>query len=126
MPTAVQVDHLAAALAAVDIAANPRRRRVTEDDIDRVNNAFGGLTPLQCLQRICNKLQLEGPFDSVSQCKRALQGVHIHILDFVNGRLQPLADLAALRRRCKEIGYFPRQQAKSEGLRGLLHHLSGR
>lgn len=70
---------------------------------------------------------------SGTQCKRLLGSVYIHISDYVEGRYDRTEEAASpeehaqvcrhLRVRIREVGPFPREQARTDGLRALLRTL---
>jgi hypothetical protein len=105
----------------------PRRKVMTSENMAIVEGFLEGSTPREALVKVCRRLCpdfREGM--SVTAMKKLLSSVYIHILDFVQGRDHLVQrNLSGLRARCKKLGYFPREKAKSEGLRGLLKVLLG-
>ena len=101
-----------------------QRQRLSEENVATVIWRFGNRTPLEILREMVRDLCPErGVPNSVTQGKDMLRGVYIHIADYARGDFTLLPDMAALRRRCREIGCFPRKRAKTEGLKFLLRKL---
>ncbi|KAG6289710.1 hypothetical protein E4U45_007537 [Claviceps purpurea] len=88
---------------------------------------------LDVLQRLCEKLEITPMPQSITACKKAIKGVYVNIVDFIDCErtgepIHKFASLGHLRRYTKKTGkYFPRKQAKrSLLLRFLLQVLFGR
>eukprot|EP00005_Dracoamoeba_jomungandri_P008157 CAMPEP_0174270950 /NCGR_PEP_ID=MMETSP0439-20130205/46344_1 /TAXON_ID=0 /ORGANISM="Stereomyxa ramosa, Strain Chinc5" /LENGTH=94 /DNA_ID=CAMNT_0015360647 /DNA_START=391 /DNA_END=675 /DNA_ORIENTATION=- len=86
----------------------------------KVDAHFSKRDKLDVLQEICNNLLGECG-DSVSACKRLLDGVFVNIFDYVEGNYKDVFDSKkALLKRCKKVGFYPKERAKEENLRSLL------
>ncbi|KAG6076625.1 hypothetical protein E4U15_005006 [Claviceps sp. LM218 group G6] len=88
---------------------------------------------LDVLQQLCRKLEIDPIPQSITACKKAIKGVYVNIVDFIDCErtgepIHKFASLADLRRYTKKTGkFFPRNQAKrSLLLRFLLQVLFGR
>ncbi|KAG6145213.1 hypothetical protein E4U28_001775 [Claviceps purpurea] len=88
---------------------------------------------LDVLQRLCEKLEITPMPQSITACKKAIKGVYVNIVDFIDCErtgepIHKFASLGHLRRYTKKTGkFFPREQAKrSLLLRFLLQVLFGR
>ncbi|KAG6030202.1 hypothetical protein E4U19_000557 [Claviceps sp. Clav32 group G5] len=88
---------------------------------------------LDVLQQLCRKLDIDPIPQSITACKKAIKGVYVNIVDFIDCErtgepIHKFASLAHLRRYTKKTGkFFPREQAKrSLLLRFLLQVLFGR
>ncbi|KAG5939810.1 hypothetical protein E4U60_000742 [Claviceps pazoutovae] len=82
---------------------------------------------LDVLQRLCQKLEIDPMPQSITACKKAINGVYVNIVDFIDCErtgepIHKFASLGQLRKyTMKEKKYFPRKQAKrSLLLRSLL------
>ncbi|KAL4892539.1 hypothetical protein BDV59DRAFT_43349 [Aspergillus ambiguus] len=93
---------------------------------------FGGSTPagLEGWRQLCDELDLEGPFSSITHCKKALCRVHVNIVDLVEGRQtgqkpRTFPTVGALARYTHETQrFFNRNSAKQDKiLRVLLRKL---
>ncbi|PWY75491.1 hypothetical protein BO70DRAFT_364041 [Aspergillus heteromorphus CBS 117.55] len=85
---------------------------------------------LQNYQALCQELRLEGPFASVTQCRKALATVHINIFDLIDCRrtgatVQRFPNQVALKKYTRETQkIFPKQAAKADGfLKELLRKI---
>ncbi|KAG6091188.1 hypothetical protein E4U31_007316 [Claviceps sp. LM219 group G6] len=88
---------------------------------------------LDVLQQLCRKLEIDPIPQSITACKKAIKGVYVNIVDFIDCErtgepIHKFASLADLRRYTKKNRkVFPRRQAKrSLLLRFLLQVLFGR
>ncbi|KAG5962290.1 hypothetical protein E4U58_003940 [Claviceps cyperi] len=88
---------------------------------------------LDVLQRLCQKLEIYPMPQSITACKKAINGVYVNIVDFIDCErtgepIRKFASLGQLRKyTIKEKNFFPREQAKrSLLLRFLLKVLFGR
>ncbi|KAG6053971.1 hypothetical protein E4U17_004207 [Claviceps sp. LM77 group G4] len=87
---------------------------------------------LDVLQRLCQKLEIEPMRQSITACKKAINGVYVNIVDFIDCERtgEPIHKFASLRQlrqyTIREDKFFPRKQAKrSLLLRFLLKVLVG-
>ena len=103
-----------------------KRAQMIERGIFDVDEYVGNMTALEILQDQI-KMLLPGRAipTTVDGCTECLKGIHVHIFDYVRGQYRVLKDVDELRERCGAIGTYPRESAKSEGLRHFLKHLSG-
>ena len=121
--------HLAIALAGLSLQDKPHRKALNEASINAVNVYYQGMGRLQIVQDQCNKLCAyiglgEDPVpSSITKCKKLLENISIHIVDFVEGRYDAVTTRKGLKARCQEIGTYPCGKSKSEGLRCLLRKL---
>merc|ERR1711974_15350 len=92
--------------------SSPQRSRRTQ-----VNEHFRGKTHLECLREIIRNVMVDvQPKDTVTQCKKQLEGTYINIFDYVDGDYgQAVTSKRKLRTRCNQRGYFATHDAKSEG-----------
>ena len=89
----------------------------------RVNEYFADKSHLEIFQEIAMNL-VGKTGKTIAECKKLLQGIFIHILDYINGNYADTYEKKSqLIKRCRKIGFFPKEKAKSEGLRDLLEKL---
>lgn len=101
-------------------------------ELARVDAHFAGRDRLSVAREAVRRLRpdVANPDGlSLTACSRHLQGVFINIFDYVRGDDQVYQTRGELRQRCKAlkaqglIGFYSKDDAKSEGLRFLLKHL---
>ncbi|KAL8908426.1 MAG: hypothetical protein Q9207_000845 [Kuettlingeria erythrocarpa] len=85
---------------------------------------------LDAWQNLCRELNLNGNLRSITQCKKALKGVHVNIHDLLDARrlrapVQTFPTASALAQYTRETRrYFPLDEAKRESLiKILLKHI---
>ncbi|PYH29935.1 uncharacterized protein BO87DRAFT_410183 [Aspergillus neoniger CBS 115656] len=85
---------------------------------------------LQNYRALCRELRLEGPFTSVTQCRKALIKVHVNIFGLIDSRrtgatVQSFPNQAALKKYTRGTQkIFPKQAAKTDGfLKELLRKI---
>eukprot|EP00042_Codosiga_hollandica_P025902 m.118879 g.118879 ORF g.118879 m.118879 type:complete len:159 (-) comp52025_c0_seq7:84-560(-) len=113
-----------------------QRRLENERRLEQVDDYFAAesrQTLLPAVQEMCLNLFGVEPA-TVPECTSLLQTCFVHISDYVAecqksrferyfGRIK-LSSVHALHRRCDQIGYYPRERAKTDTLRHLLRVLS--
>ena len=89
----------------------------------RVSEYFAGMSHLEIFQDIAMNL-VGKTGKTIAECKKLLQGIFIHIQDYINRDYALIYEKKSqLIKRCRKIGFFPKKQAKSDGLRDLLEKL---
>jgi len=89
-------------------------------DIEKVNEYFDGRDHLEIIQEICENL-LGNHGDTISKCQKMLDEIYINIFDYVDEEYDNLYDNKKdLMKRCRTRGFFPKLEAKSQGLKDLL------
>ena len=88
----------------------------------KVEQYFEGYTKLQALQEICESLGFK-PAGSTSACKKQLTGIHINIIDYVDGHYELCKNKQELLRRCRDKGFYPKEKAKTMQFGPLLRVL---
>ncbi|KAL6236161.1 hypothetical protein BDW75DRAFT_207533 [Aspergillus navahoensis] len=87
---------------------------------------------LQNYRALCQELRIEGPFASITQCRKALAKVHVNLFDLIDSRrtgaiVRRFPNQAALKEYTQETRkIFPKQAAKADGfLKDLLRRIWG-
>ncbi|KAG6116485.1 hypothetical protein E4U13_001816 [Claviceps humidiphila] len=115
-------------------AENAARNLFRQALVDEFGAIYGeNDEKVDVLQQLCRKLEIDPIPQSITACKKAIKGVYVNIIDFIDCErtgepIHKFASLAHLRRYTKKTGkFFPREQAKrSLLLRFLLQVLFGR
>lgn len=108
------------------------RQRLHDLHVQNVNQYFNGRSELDILQegviRLLPERLDEGgqPPAEVQQCRKLLRNLFVYIYDYTNGLNEKLSSHGALLRKClsDHRGFFPKEAAKSEGLKILLRDFS--
>lgn len=101
---------------------------------EHVDNWYNGRNHLDLVREMCRNLcnirEEEIP-RSIAGCKKMLRRIYINIYDYVEGRYDlQKGTRRELFQRCKQLkrecgyGFFPIHNARAEGLKDLLKHLS--
>jgi hypothetical protein len=82
---------------------------------------------LKVYQEICLFMINDKP-STIIQCQIRLSGHYMNIYDYLNKENVDrdevvFTDFKSFRKRCKKIGYFPKEKAKSENFKVLLQRL---
>lgn len=119
-----QIEKLSLKIRTLNIAKKKNENKLARArDHERANNYFSEMSNLEALQDLCANLCHERP-SSVNKCKNLLATIYINIFDYVEGNYEyKYNSKQKLLRRCRKKGFFSREKAKSEGLRGLLKYL---